>query len=58
VRRAESETFPGALAHRRLLVRGTPTAVEMRLRFAERVGKFPRAKLELLFAGIDVILGK
>src|SRR5437773_5564661 len=24
----------------------------------ERVGKLPRAKLELLFAGIDVVLGK
>jgi mRNA interferase MazF len=24
----------------------------------ERVGKLPRAKLELLFSGIDVVLGK
>ena len=24
----------------------------------ERVGKIPRAKLELLFAGIDVVLGR
>jgi hypothetical protein len=24
----------------------------------ERIGKLPRAKLELLFAGIDVVLGR
>src|SRR5579864_1669603 len=33
VRRADSETFPGAFAHRRLPVRGTQTTVAIRLRF-------------------------
>jgi mRNA interferase MazF len=26
--------------------------------FTERAGKFPNAKLELLFTGIDIVLGK
>lgn len=26
--------------------------------FTERVGKLPRAKVELLFAGIDIVLGR
>jgi len=34
VSRAESETFPGAFAQRRLLVNGTHTTVAIRLRFS------------------------
>src|SRR5271154_4170818 len=43
VRRAESETLPGALAHRRLLVNGTHTTVAIRLRLTHRPGPLQQA---------------